>query len=203
MNLLIVGTSGLMKDLIGVVRHHENYIRKITLFDNVSEKTSEVIYNQFDVISDFRHLNEYFQKKSRFFIIAIGSPRKRKSIMEQLEILGGTSFSYFCSQSFISEFATISERGVIIQIGCQISSDVVIEDGVFINVGCLVGHDSKIGKFTTLSPRVTVLGNVTIGENCVIATGVTIMPNVIIGNNVKIGMNKLINENVPDNSILL
>lgn len=202
MKILLIGKSGLAKDLIGIFGY-ENYIRKITLFDNVSDVEEDKMYNHFDIITSIEEAKSYFENESRFFISAIGSPRKRKEISEQMEKIGGINFSYISSQSLISRYADISERGVIIQMSCQISSDVVIDDGVFLNVRCLIGHDVKIGKYTTLSPDVKLLGNVHIGENCVIATGVTIMPNVKVGNNVKIGMNRLITEDIPDNTMLI
>lgn len=201
MKILLIGKSGLAKDLISSFGI-ENYIRKITLFDDVSAVESPKLFDFFSIITSMDDARLYFKNESSFFISAIGSPRKRKAITLQMEEIGGKNFSYFCSKSLISQHSSVSERGVIIQINCQISSGVTIEDGVFINVGCLIGHDSIIGKWTTLSPRVTILGNVTIGENCVLATGVTVMPNVIIGNNVKIGMNKLVTENIPDDTQL-
>lgn len=201
MKIVLVGQQGLAKDLIDIFRY-ENYIRKITIFDNVSENDEKLLFNRFEILKNTDELKKYFREQSPYFITAIGSPRRRKEVSAQLEEIGGKNFSYFCSQSLISQYSNISEKGVIIQMNCQISSDVIIEDGVFLNVRCMVGHDCKIGKYTTLSPDVKLLGNVKIGENCVIATGVTVMPNVVIGDNVKIGMNKLITENIPDNTNL-
>lgn len=200
MKITLIGSSGLAKDLIGLF-DFENYIREITVFDNVTKPADEVLFlNRFKIIREDSELKKHFETVSPYFIIAIASPLKRRAMASYLKSIGGINFSYFCSRSFISQYSQLSEEGVILQISCQVSSDVILEEGVFINVRCLLGHDVKIGKYTTLSPDVKVLGNVSIGENCVIATGVTIMPNVIIGNNVKIGMNKLINEDVPDNT---
>ncbi len=202
MKITLIGTSGLAKDLIDIFRY-ENYIREITVFDNVNKSSEEVLFlDRFKIIQNDDELKKHFETVSPYFVIAIASPSKRKEVASYLKSIGGINFSYFCSQSLISQYSQLSENGVIIQMSCQISSDVTLEEGVFINVRCLLGHDVKIGKYTTLSPDVKILGNVRIGENCVIATGVTIMPNVKIGNNVKIGMNKLINEDVPDNTNL-
>ncbi len=201
MKILLVGKSGLAKDLIDIFRY-ENYIREVTIFDNIIEENSDLFFDRYKVISNIEELKNYANNSSFYFITAVGSPKKRKEISEQLESLGGVNFSYFCSQSLISQFSDISERGVIIQMSCQISSSVIIEDGVFLNVRCMVGHDCHIGKYTTLSPDVKLLGNVKVGENCVLATGVTVMPNVKIGNNVKIGMNKLVTEDVLDDTML-
>lgn len=202
MKITLIGASGLAKDLIDIFRY-ENYIREVALFDNISDIQEKKLYNTHDIITSIEELQKRFKEVSPFFITAIGSPRKRKEISQQLEAIGGYNFSYICSQSLVSQYSTISERGVIIQMSCQISSDVVIEDGVFLNVRCMIGHDVKIGKYTTLSPDVKLLGNAVIGENCVLATGVTVMPNVTIGNNVKIGMNKLVTEDVPDGTMLI
>lgn len=201
MKITMVGKSGLGKDLIDIFRY-ENYIREVTIFDNVNEDNPDLFFNRFRIISTIDEMKDYFKNESSSFITAVGSPKKRKEISEQLESIGGVNISYFCSQALISQYSEISERGVIIQMSCQISSSVFIDDGVFLNVRCMVGHDCHIGKYTTLSPDVKLLGNVRVGENCVLATGVTVMPNVKIGNNVKIGMNKLVTEDVPDGTLL-
>lgn len=202
MIITLIGTAGLAKDLIGIFSY-ENYIREIVLFDNVNEQKETMLYDQYKIITDLEDLKKHFNSVSPFYIIAIASPKKRKYVSEILKDIGGVNMSYFCSKSLISRHSTISEKGVIIQMHSQISSDVFLDEGVFINVRCMLGHDVKIGKYTTLSPDVKILGNVSIGENCVIATGVTIMPNVKIGNNVKIGMNKLIETDILDNTNFL
>lgn len=201
MKITLIGTSGLAKDLIDIFRY-ENYIREIYLFDNVTDSNEELFLNRFKIIRNDEALKEHFKTVSPYFVVAIASPRKRKEVSEYLKKLGGVNHSYFCSQSLISQYTQLSEEGVIIQMSCQISSEVVLEEGVFVNVRCMLGHDVKVDKYTTLSPDVKILGNVSIGENCVIATGVTIMPKVKIGNNVKIGMNKLVTEDIPDNTNL-
>ncbi len=202
MIITLIGASGLAKDLIDIFRY-ENYIRGVALFDNVSDIQEAKLYDHYEIITSIEGLQKRFKEVSPFYVTAIGSPRKRKEINRQLESIGGYNFSYICSQSLISQYSSISEKGVIIQLNCQVSSDVVIEEGVFINVRCMIGHDVKIGKYTTLSPDVKLLGNAVIGENCVLATGVTVMPNVKIGNNVKIGMNKLVTEDVSDGTLLI
>lgn len=199
MKIALIGASGLAKDLIGVFRY-ENSIRDVVLFDNISNTDEKLFLNEFKIIRTNEELKQYFKTVSPYFITAIASPKKRKEMTTLIKSLGGINISFFCSQSLISRHSELSEDGVIIQMSCQISSEVILGEGVFINVRCMLGHDVKIGKYTTLSPDVKVLGNAVIGENCVIATGVTIMPNVKIGNNVKIGMNKLVTEDIPDNT---
>lgn len=201
MKITLIGASGLAKDLIGAFGY-ENYIRGITLFDNVSQLNQEKLLNQYQIIRTKEELKKHFETVSPFFIVAIASPVKRRKMADEIKALGGINISFFSSQSLISLYSDFSEQGVIIQLGCQVSSEVILEEGVFLNVRCMLGHGVKIGKYTTLSPDVKLLGNTSIGENCVIATGVTIMPNVKVGNNVKIGMNKLITEDIPDNTEL-
>lgn len=201
MKITLIGASGLAKDLIGAFGY-ENYIRGINLFDNVSQLNQEKLLNQYQIIRTKEELKKHFETVSPFFIVAIASPVKRRKMVDEINALGGINISFFSSQSLISLYSDFSEQGVIIQLGCQVSSEVILEEGVFLNVRCMLGHGVKIGKYTTLSPDVKLLGNTSIGENCVIATGVTIMPNVKVGNNVKIGMNKLITEDIPDNTEL-
>lgn len=202
MKLLMTGTKGFARDLLGGFRY-DNYIREVTLFDNVSTDVGDILFGEYKILKSEEELLNYFKNTSPFFIAAVASPRKRQEVATYLKSLGGHNFTYISSKCLISRHADISEDGVIIQLDCEISSGVTLHRGVFLNVRVLVGHDVEIGEYTTISPSVNLLGNVKIGKNCVIATGVTVMPNVTIGNNVKIGMNMLIKENVEDNSIIM
>lgn len=201
MNLLIAGAGGQAKGLLGAFRY-ENYIRKVTLFDDVSENLPDKLYGQYPILTSEQEIKALFANGSRQFVVAISSPTDRKKLTEKLLALGGENMSFFSSKSLISRYNDISEEGVIINSSCEISSDVTIGRGVLLGVKTLIGHDATIGEFTTLGPKVKVLGYATIGRNCNIGCGVTIMPKVVIGDNVTIGMNVMVRKNVPDNTII-
>ncbi|MBP9151684.1 MAG: acetyltransferase [Flavobacteriales bacterium] len=201
MNLLIAGAGGQAKGLLGVFRY-ENYIREVSLFDNISDNLPDKLFGEYKILTTDQEVKDLFERGSRLFVVAISSPEERRKMTEKLLSLGGINMSYLSSKSLISRHNNISEEGVIINASCEISSDVTIGRGVLLGVKVLIGHDATIGEFTTLGPKVKVLGYATIGNNCVIGTGVTIMPKVKIGDNVTIGINVMVRKSVPDNTII-
>jgi acetyltransferase-like isoleucine patch superfamily enzyme len=201
MNFLMAGVRGQAKDLMCSFRY-ENYMREITLYDDVSQDLPEKLFNEYPILKSEEAARKYFKEVSPLFMVAVASPSRRRMVAEKLKALGGYNMSFLSSKSLISRHNTISEDGVIVQVSCEVSSDVTLERGVLLNVKCMIGHDAYIGEYTTLAPNVKVLGYAHIGNNCVIAHGVTIMPKVKIGNNVKIGMNQLIRKDIPDNTNL-
>lgn len=199
MKFLMAGAKGQAKDLLGGFQY-ENHIAGITLFDDYSKDLGDSLYGKYPIINNLDSAEAYFREISPFFIAAIASPPKRKSVVDKLKKIGGTNFSFIGSESCVSRYTEISEEGVIIQMRCEISSGVRINRGVLLNVKNIIGHDVSIGEYTTLAPDVLVLGGASIGANCIISTGVTIMPGIKIGNNVKVWMNKVVDIDLPDNT---
>lgn len=195
----MAGTGGQAKDLIASFRY-ENYIREVTLYDDITSDLPDKLFNTYSIIRNEHAAKEYFNNVSPFFMVAVALPAKRKVVTEKLKALGGYNLSFFSSKSLISRYNNISEDGVIIQSDSQISSDVILQRGVLINVKVVIGHDASIGEFTTIGPNVKVLGYASVGSNCEIASGVTIMPKVKVGNNVRIGINQLVRKDIPDNT---
>lgn len=196
--LLIAGAKGLAKDIVGAFCY-ESPAPELFLFDNVNKDTPDFLFDRYKVYKTTEALENHFKTKSKNFIAAVGSPKKRKKICEVITKLGGTLSSFLSSKALVSEYSTI-KNGVIVQLFCSVSSDVLLDEGCFLNVGSILGHDVSIGRYTTVAPAVKILGNASIGDFCVIGTNTVVMPRVTIGNNVKIGVGKIVEKDVPDNT---
>ncbi len=87
-------------------------------------------------------------------------------------------------------------RGVLINKGCILTTNIVIGDHVSINPGCGIGHDVAIGAYSTLMWRVNISGNVIIGEGCLLGTGTTVLQKKIIGDDCTIGAGAVVTKDV-------
>lgn len=197
--MLIVGTGGLAKDLVGSLVWDFRHV-DFHFYNDISKES--LFVNKYTVLHNEEQAKEYFKNKDNRFNVAIGNPLMRERVCKRFRALGGiltTIKPYF---SRVSEFSKIAE-GCIFQPDVIISSCVEIQEGVFINSSAIVGHDCKIGKYVSIAPGVRILGKVEIGAYSYIGTNAIIMPGVRIGKMVRIGVGKIITEDIPDNSKII
>ncbi len=88
-------------------------------------------------------------------------------------------------------------KGVLINKGCLVTTNIVIGDHVSINPGCGIGHDAVIGVYSTLMWRVNISGAVEIGESCLIGTGATVLQEKRVGQGSVIGAGAVVTEDLP------
>lgn len=97
--------------------------------------------------------------------------------------------------------------------GIEIPRVANIDTGLYIghHGGIVVSSQTKIGKNVNLSQGVTIgisgkgdrRGVPVIGNNVYIAPGAKVFGKITIGNNVSIGANAVVNQDIPDNSIVV
>lgn len=83
-------------------------------------------------------------------------------------------------------------RGVVVQAGVRITTNVAVGDFCNFNLNSTVSHDCRIGAFSTLSPGVAVAGSVHMGAGVWIGVGAVVSNGsadhpLTIGDNALIG----------------
>ncbi|KAA0893323.1 acetyltransferase [Oryzomonas rubra] len=133
------------------------------------------------------------------FVVAIGSPRHRKGIIQRMSGQGKPKFATLVHPSVQkSSFVSIGE-GSMITAGCILTTQIVIGLHTIVNLGCTVGHDAIIGNFCTLSPNVAISGNITLGDGVEIGTGATLIEKLSIGTGSFIGAGSVLTKSLPEN----
>ena len=94
-------------------------------------------------------------------------------------------------------------RGVHVQAGCVLTTDIVIDDFVTLNVGVSLNHDVRIGRLATLSPRVCVGGGVAVEEGAFLGIGATVIQGVRVGSWSIVGAGAVVLEDVPPNAVVV
>ena len=82
--------------------------------------------------------------------------------------------------------------GVVIQPGCRIGANTIL------NTQSSVDHDCVIGANTHIAPGAVLGGGITVGEGCHIGSGATVIQNVVIGSKVMVGAGATVISNIPD-----
>jgi len=83
--------------------------------------------------------------------------------------------------------------GSVIQPGCNIGRDTII------NTGCTIDHDCEIGENTHIAPGCTLSGGVSVGKSAHIGTGVSIIQNIKIGEGVVVAAGTTLYKDVEAN----
>ncbi len=133
-------------------------------------------------------------------VIAIGNPKIKKKIVEQIN----NSNLYFPSlvhpNCLIGNNVTIGQ-GAVICANNILTCDIIIEDFVTLNLACTVGHDTTIKSYCSIMPTVNVSGEVLMEECVYVGTGAKIINQINIGSHSTIGAGAVVIKDVPRNSI--
>ncbi len=135
-------------------------------------------------------------------VVGIGEPAVREKKYEQLKVDGIRTPTLIHPSVQIPEFTKIGS-GVVIQCGCFISTNVVIEDHVYIQPQCNIGHDDVLSEGCMISGMGNIAGTVKIGCYTYIGLSAAIKEKVSVGNHSIVGMGSIVYNNIPDEIIAL
>lgn len=194
--MIILGAGGHTKVLIDALRLEPGKILGIT--DADPSKKGQLLLNIL-VIGGDEEIMKYPAETIRL-VNGIGSVRVnplRRQLYEQFKTRGYRFASVVHPSAIIAADVVLSEgvqimAGAIIQPGCHIGANAVI------NTGSVVDHDCHVGAHAHISPGATLSGGVQIGENAHIGTGATVIQGVKIGRNGLVAAGAVVVRDVPD-----
>lgn len=141
---------------------------------------------------------QHFREKGSDFFSIIGNNHHRQQQVLSLEKLGGNPVSYISKTAMVNrEFATISDRNVIIMHFANISADAIIDEGAIIYAYTAIAHNVHVGQYAFFSAHCAV-SNASIGAFSFIGLNAMISPGASVGRNCIIGANAYVNVHVPD-----
>ena len=130
----------------------------------------------------------------------VGDPEVKKKLLIRAEEQERQFVNLIHPQVNLAKDVSLG-KGVLINKGCLLTTNISIGDHVSINPGCGIGHDVTIGSFSTLMWRVNLSGAVKVGNECLIGTGVTVLQEKIIGDNCTVGAGAVVTKDLPENCI--
>tara|TARA_B110000285_G_scaffold134260_1_gene150510 strand:- start:746 stop:1381 length:636 start_codon:yes stop_codon:yes gene_type:complete len=200
--MIIIGAKGFAKEVLEIA-HQLNLLENLVFFDDISEDSDDLVYNQFKVLRTDNEVKTHFAEFGNEFTLGIGNPKVRQLLEAKFNSLGGELVS------LISPKADIGYFDVTIKPGANILSNVIIANGCKIGKAALIyhnaqiTHDCTVGDFCELSPGATMLGASQIGNNVSLGANSTILPKITIGNNCIIGSGSVVTKDIPENSIVV
>ena len=196
MKILIVGTSGLAKELI---------CWGSSMFEVVGYTTpSKSQRNEFNLpgigFTDDEVTPDIAGTDCVLF--AIGSTLIRKKLYEIYKKKGFKFPKLIHPTSIVSNSAILAE-GTIIAPNSVVSPNVKIGRMSYINFQCGIGHDSIIGDFVQINPGSQIGGSCVIGDETLIGSGSTIIQGVTLGSQATVASGSAVFTNVSNNSTVL
>lgn len=122
----------------------------------------------------------YRPREDDAVLIAIGLPKGRRIVHQNLVKAGARFMTYVHGSSYVAQDAELGE-GVVVFPNSVINSKAVIGDFAVINAFCSIAHGAVVGEFSILSPYAALNGDAHIGADCFLGTRATIFPKVSIG----------------------
>jgi sugar O-acyltransferase (sialic acid O-acetyltransferase NeuD family) len=199
--MLVIGARGFAKEILEIIQDL-NDLKDIAFYDDINDDVKGFLFNEFLIIKNEKDVRSFFENKSKKFTIGIGNPLLRRKLFQKFTDLGGDY------TSTISPYSKIGSHDVIIGVGTNILSNVIISNSVKIGVGCIlyynatITHDCNVGDFVEISPGAILLGRVEIGDFSHIGSGAIILPNISIGKNVIVGAGAVVSKNIPDDCVV-
>ena len=199
--LIILGAGGHAKVLIDALRQQSIELLGIT--DADTDKKGQFLFDV-TVIGGDEEVMKYPIETIKL-INGMGSVRvnpRRRQLFEHFKSKGYSFASVVHSSAIIAGDVILSEgvqimAGAIIQAGCHVGTNAVI------NTGVVVDHDCHIGDHAHIAPGVTLSGGVSVGENTHVGTGATVIQGIKIGRNSLIAAGAVVIRNVPDDETVV
>lgn len=196
--VIILGGGGHGKVLIDLIKTSGEF-EIIGILDSQLKARSTL--DRITVLGGDDLLHELNKKGIENACIGVGSIRdnsKRKMLYEKVKHTGFSVPYLIHPQSLVSVNVQISEgvqimAGVIIQTGCMIGENTII------NTGAIVEHDCIIGNHVHVCPGVVISGECIINDRAFIGAGATLIHGIKVGRNSLVAAGAVVINDVRDN----
>jgi sugar O-acyltransferase (sialic acid O-acetyltransferase NeuD family) len=194
-DLIIIGASGLAREVLAVVRETGSH-RPVGVLDDDPRSVGDS-FDGVAVLGTIADLGVYLDTE---LVLCVGSGRARERIMQRIARSGYRT----------NPFATIVDPGVrnpsrspigagsILLGNTSITASASIGEHVVVMPGVTITHDDVVESFTTLASGVSLGGGVRVGRGAYLGMNAAVLPGVTIGRGAVVGMGAAVLGDVPE-----
>ena len=194
-DLIVIGGGGFAKEVIWLANDCSRKVRGV-LDDSAQTHNTQV--QGATVLGD---VSNWINYKDCEFIIAIGSPRTRKKVLDKMLTFGEPDFAILIHPSVrFSNTVSIGE-GSIICAGSILTADISLGKHNILNLNVTVGHECEFADYVTIAPMVAVSGNVKLQYLVEVGTGAVIRQGLELAEGSMLGMGGILTKNIPERLI--
>jgi UDP-perosamine 4-acetyltransferase len=180
--VVIIGCGGHGRVLADIVLSQPENFELLGFVDKNPAARYDYIFGV-QVLGDDDFLADNFKPDDVCLINGIGSARDtegRRGIFESFKSLGFVFCSVKSGSACLSKWSVLGEGcqiigGAVVNPGCSIG------DNVIINTKASVDHDCTVGSHSHIAPGVTLSGSVSIGRDTHIGSGATVIQGINVG----------------------
>jgi sugar O-acyltransferase (sialic acid O-acetyltransferase NeuD family) len=194
-DLIIVGGGGFAKEVIWLATDCNRKVIGV-LDDNIDAHSSLVQGAR--VIGS---ILDWISYPDCEFIIAIGSPRTRRKVLNKMDSVGQPNFTNLIHPSVRFSNTVSIGNGAIICAGCILTADIKLGLHNILNLNVTVGHECTFGDFVTVAPMAAISGNVNLQNLVEIGTGAAVRQGVGIAEGAMLGMGGVLTKDIPERTI--
>jgi sugar O-acyltransferase (sialic acid O-acetyltransferase NeuD family) len=167
--------------------------RLLGFIDEDEEKQGRTL-NGYPVLGDFSVVRSLPPGLSA--VCAVGDPAAKERLAGEAVKAGLTFVNLIHPSVAVSPWVKLGV-GVIVCEGVVMTTNIVIGNHVIINLGCTIGHDAVVEDYCTLSPHVDLNGGGRIGVGCLLGTKATVLPGVSVGEGTVVGAGAVVTRDLP------
>lgn len=192
--LLLVGASGLAREVLTIVRHDSHY-RTVRVVDDNPYLWGEQVGGA-PVIGG---IGEVKRRDGDAVVVCVGHGTARRRLVERLTGLGVTEARY----------ATVVHPGVEVPEGCIVGAGSIVLAQVVLTADVCVGrhvvamphvtltHDDVVEDFATLCAGVTLGGDVRVGPEAYLGMSSSVRERLTVGAGATLGMGAVLLQDLP------
>lgn len=196
-DLVIVGASGFGMEVLWLAERCGRNV--LGFLDDTPEKQGSLVLG-YRVLG---HISSWVKYDNCEFVLAIGSPRGRKSVAEKMEGYGAPEYATLVDPgAMLGKSVGINEGGIVCA-GVVCTVAIKIGRHAIINLNSTIGHESVLGDFCTVAPGASISGNSNIGDLVEIGTGAKIREKITIATGSVVGMGSVLTKNVDENKVVV
>ena len=194
-DIIIVGGGGFAKEVIWLANECNRKVRGV-LDDSFQTHNTQV--QGAIVLGDVSCWVNY---KDCEFIIAIGSPRTRRIVLDKMLTLGKPDFTTLIHPSVRYSNSVSIGEGSIICAGSILTADITLGKHNILNLNVTVGHECEFSDYVTVAPMAAVSGNVKLQYLVEVGTGAIIRQGLELAEGSMLGMGGVLTKNIPERMI--
>lgn len=126
---------------------------------------------------------------------SVDIPYARASVFGRFRQLGYTFATLVHPRAFVAE-SVILEQGVQVTVGAIIQTGCWVGANSIVNTGAVLDHHCQVGANSHIAPAVACSGGVVVGERCHIGVSATIVQGVSVGDEVLVAAGALVTRSI-------
>lgn len=193
---VIFGAGGFAREVLPFLRLCKGYeVLRFVDVDPAGDKIDGVA-----VMAEKDFWVKYKKLGIRAAVVAVGEPAVREKIFMKLKQTGLRLPAVIHPSAVLPKGFSCGEGAIIYPlVAAQVN--VRIGTGVLLNTGCTLGHDTIVEDFANINPGVNLAGNVRIKKKAFLGIGSTVVEKISVGENTTIGAGAVVIDNMPDHVI--